>query len=444
MNNLDNKLLDFVYTSDVTPKIKVIGVGGGGGNAVNNMYRRGIHNVSFALCNTDRQALSKSEIPYRIQMGEGLGAGNKPERARTAAEESLLDIHEMLNDGTKMVFITAGMGGGTGTGAAPVIAREAKGMDILTVGIVTIPFVFEGQKKINQALDGVDELSKNVDALLVINNQRLSDIYPELSFFNAFEKADDTLTTAAKGIAEIITVDGYINLDFADVQTTLKDGGMAIMSTGMGSGVNRVTKAIEDALKSPLLKNSDFYSAQKVLFNLYFAKETDNCVTMEEMSEIDEFMSRCDGNVDVIWGASVDDSLGDDVKITLLATGFGVSDLPVASTFRQQKAKAAAEAGGIVSDEVNEDEEEKRRTEFILKTYGTDITTTQAKPYYIFNLEDLDNDALIEKVEQNPAYNRDKAFGRNLQAQFKSSKPDEPVNNNNANMPNQSSTVISF
>ena len=235
-NSQHGDLLDIDYIENCTPKIKVIGVGGGGGNAVNNMYKKGIFNVSFALCNTDAQALAKSEIPYKIQMGEGLGAGNKPQKARIAAENSLADIHDMLNDGSKMVFITAGMGGGTGTGAAPVIAREAKAMGILTVGIVTIPFVFEGQKKINQALDGVDELSKNVDALLVINNQRLADIYPELSFFNAFSKADDTLTIAAKCIAEIITVEGYINLDFADVQTTLKDGGMAIMSTGYGEG----------------------------------------------------------------------------------------------------------------------------------------------------------------------------------------------------------------
>ena len=226
-------ILDFGAPEKENSIIKVIGVGGGGGNAVNHMYREGIHDVTFVLCNTDNQALNDSPVPVHLQLGkEGLGAGNKPEKAREAAEESIEDIKAMLNDGTRMTFITAGMGGGTGTGAAPVIARVSKDMGILTVGIVTIPFRFEGAKKIDQALDGVEEMSKHVDALLVINNERLREIYPELSLTAAFGKADDTLSVAAKSIAEIITVHGLINLDFNDVKTVLKDGGVAIMSTG--------------------------------------------------------------------------------------------------------------------------------------------------------------------------------------------------------------------
>ena len=228
-------IIDFGPVTQNKSIIKVIGVGGGGGNAVNHMYREGVHDVSFVLCNTDAQALADSPVPIHLQLGkEGLGAGNRPERARNAAEESIEQIRDMLNDGTRMAFITAGMGGGTGTGAAPVIARESRALDILTVGIVTIPFKFEGARKINQALDGVEEMAKNVDALLVINNERLRSIYGELSMMEAFAKADDTLSVAAKSIAEIITVHGTINLDFNDVKTVLKDGGVAIMSTGYG------------------------------------------------------------------------------------------------------------------------------------------------------------------------------------------------------------------
>ena len=251
--------------------IKVVGVGGGGGNAINHMYREGIHDVTYVVCNTDKKALSDSPVPNHLQLGkDGLGAGNNPVVGRQRAEESIEDIKEMLNDGTRMVFITAGMGGGTGTGAAPVIAQCAKDAGILTVGIVTIPFKFEGNKKINQALDGVEEIAKHVDALLVINNERLREIYPELTVINAFAKADDTLSIAAKSIAEIITMHGTINLDFQDVTTVLKDGGVAIMSTGYGEGENRVTKAIDEALNSPLLNNNDIFNSRKVLLNINF------------------------------------------------------------------------------------------------------------------------------------------------------------------------------
>ncbi len=422
-------LLDFAYSTSNPSIIKVIGVGGGGGNAVNHMFTEGIHDVSFVLCNTDNQALKKSGIPRKIQLGrkltQGLGAGNRPAIARQAAEESIDEIHQMLDDGTKMVFITAGMGGGTGTGAAPVIAREAKDMDILTVGIVTVPFLFEGQKKINQALDGVEEMSKHVDALLVINNERLCSIYPDLTFFNAFAKADDTLTTAAKSIAEIITVQGHINLDFADVKTILKDGGVAIMSSGYGNGPQRVTKAIEDALNSPLLNNNDVFGAQKVLFNLYFDESAP--VTMEEIREIDEFMIKFDNEVEVIWGAALDNALGESVKMTLLATGFGISDLPgmpanIPPKGLQQK---------VPDTKPIPMTDEDSKLERLKQTYGKDavhgLKSNQARAsYYILNMDELDDDQLIEKIEQNPAYNRDKNFVRNLQTQQKHTQNDEP------------------
>ena len=310
--------------------IKVIGVGGGGGNAVNHMYRQGITDVSFVVCNTDNQALVKSPVPTKIQLGvdttEGLGAGGKPEVARKAAEESIDRIKELLQDNTKMVFITAGMGGGTGTGASPVVAKAAHDLGILTVGIVTIPFAFEGNMKIRQALEGVAALSEHVDAILVINNEKLKQIYPDLELSNAFAKADDVLTNAAKAIAEIITIEGYINIDFADVYSTMKDGNVAIMNTGYASGQHRITKAIEDALNSPLLNTNDVSGASKILLSLY-CSNTDQ-IRMEEVEEIHDFMSKVGENVEVIWSAGFDDELKDNVKITLIATGFDVSDIP--------------------------------------------------------------------------------------------------------------------
>mgnify|MGYP002724325490 FL=1 len=288
---MDNDLLDFQIDTHTNSIIKVIGVGGGGGNAVNHMFKEGIHDVSFALCNTDNQALMSSPVPVKLQLGRkttgGLGAGNKPEVAKVAAEESSDSITELLSDGTRMVFITAGMGGGTGTGAAPVVAKIAKDMGILTVGIVTIPFVFEGSRKVIQALKGVEEISSNVDALLVINNERLREIYHDLTMLNAFARADDTLAIAAKSIAEIITIHGHVNLDFADVETTLKDGGVAIMSRGMGRGSERVSDAIEDAINSPLLNNNDVFSAKKILINISCSEE--HPLMMEEMNALHDF-----------------------------------------------------------------------------------------------------------------------------------------------------------
>ena len=404
-----DEIVQFDFPTDSPKIIKVIGVGGCGGNAVNHMYREGIHDVTFVLCNTDNQALAESPVPVKLQLGrsitQGLGAGNRPERARDAAEESIDDIKEQLNDGTKMVFITAGMGGGTGTGAAPVIARIAKEMDILTVGIVTIPFIFEGEKKIIQALDGVERIAQHVDALLVINNERLREIYADLTFMNAFGKADDTLSIAAKSIAEIITMRGTVNLDFADVKTILKDGGVAIMSTGFGEGENRVTKAIDDALHSPLLNNNDIFNAKKVMLNVSFCPTSE--LMMEEMNEIHEFMSKFREGVEVIWGVAVDNSLDTKVKITVLATGFGVEDVPGMDTLHEARSQEEEER------QLQLEEEKEKNKERIRKAYGESAgigkkSLRSRRHIYIFNTEDLDNDDIIAMIEESPTYTRDK------------------------------------
>ena len=406
---MDDTLLNFNYPTDTPKIIKVIGVGGGGGNAVNHMYKEGIHDVTFVLCNTDNQALMRSDIPVKLSLGreitQGLGAGNKPERAKMAAEESKEDIRKMLSDGTKMVFITAGMGGGTGTGAAPVIARISKDMGILTVGIVTIPFRFEGKRKIDQALDGVEEIAKNVDALLVINNEKLRKIYSDLTVMNGFAKADDTLTVAAKSIAEIITLPGIINLDFADVNTTMKDGGVALMSNGYGQGEGRVLEAIEDALNSPLLSNNDVRNAKKILFNIYFSEDSE--LRMEEMNYVDKFMSEFNRDIEVIWGTAIDNTLGDKVKITILATGFTIDNIP------QIADKHHAEAVQMTEEEFRMEEErlanEQKERELRKQDYGDESErgydyTSQP---VVLSQDELDNDTLIDLLEKNPTYNRD-------------------------------------
>ena len=409
----NNTLLEFDYPTTVSSIIKVIGVGGGGGNAVKHMYHEGIHDVSFVLCNTDNQALLKSDVPIKLQLGKtitkGLGAGNKPWVAKEAAEESLNDVKNLLADGTEMVFVTAGMGGGTGTGAAPVIAQLAKEMDILTIGIVTIPFVFEGERKILQALYGVEEMSKNVDALLVINNQRLFDIHQNLPVWDAFAKADDTLTIAAKSIAEIITLPGYINLDFADVKTVLKNGGVAIMSSGIGSGNNRIAKAIENTLHSPLLNNNNVFDAQKILLNLSSSKRVP--LVVEEMTEIHNFMAKFKTrDIEVIWGAALDEDLGENVKITILATGFGVESVPGIDESHRIRIQELS---------LQQKEQERKDAKLIDKYYGREQVIKMGKKArpkpYIFSLEELDDDSIIDIVLNNPAYNRDSdVFKRNV------------------------------
>ncbi len=404
-NNNTPDIVDFGLPEKEHSIIKVIGVGGGGGNAVNHMYREGIHDVSFVLCNTDNQALNDSPVPVHLQLGkEGLGAGNKPERARQAAEESLEDIKNMLNDGTRMAFITAGMGGGTGTGAAPVIARVSKEMGILTVGIVTIPFRFEGDRKIDQALDGVEEMSKHVDALLIINNERLREIYPELTVLDAFGKADDTLSVAAKSIAEIITVHGLINLDFNDVKTVLKDGGVAIMSTGYGEGEGRVKKAIDDALNSPLLNDNDVFNSKKILLSISFCGQKDgkDSLMMEEMNDVNDFMAKF-GDFEIKWGLATDPELGKKVKVTILATGFGIEN--VDGMHSHLKRHTQEDANRIAEEEEKNAKKQDRREHY----YGTDGNNKKYKrrPHiYLFRSDDLDNDDVISAVESTPTYKR--------------------------------------
>ena len=306
--------------------IKVIGVGGGGCNAVNYMHRQGLKDVSFLVCNTDRQVLIKSSVPSKLQLGPGLGAGGDPETARQYAEESRDHIREALNDGTQMLFITAGMGGGTGTGASAVVAEVAQEMGILTVGIVTIPFAFEGKKKIEKAMTGVARLAKHVDALLIINNEKLKQIYPELNLLNAFSKSDDVVANAARAIAEIITVPGYINTDFADVRNTLRKGGVAIMNIGRASGERRIANAISDALNSPLVNTNDVHGAERILLQFYCS--TEHAIVMEEIDQINDFVQEVGDDIEVQWGASIDESLGEEVRVTVIATGYKVDGLP--------------------------------------------------------------------------------------------------------------------
>ena len=303
--------------------IKVVGVGGGGCNAVNNMYKEGVEGVTYAVCNTDSQSLSRSAVPVKIQLGEGLGAGGDPEKGRNEAENTLGSIQNLLADGTKMVFVTAGMGGGTGTGAAPVVAGVAKNMGLLTIGVVTIPFYFEKRRKIIKALKGVEEMRKNVDALLIVNNERLCDVYSDadIPLKDAFFRADNILMDAVKGISELITLpsDGGIKSDFRDVETTMRDGGGAIMAMGRASGDHRVERAILNALDSPLIYGNDIGKAKRILFNIYASDEFP--IFVRELQEIDDFFDQLDPNIEVIWGTATDDSLGEDAKVTILATG---------------------------------------------------------------------------------------------------------------------------
>ena len=317
-------ILDFGPVEDkMQGIIKVIGVGGGGCNAVRNMNDEHIPGVTFAVCNTDSKSLAPSPVPVKILLGEGLGAGGKPEVGRSEAEKNITDIEKLLSDGTKMVFITASMGGGTGTGSAPVVASVAKRMGMLTIGIVTIPFYFEKNQKIIRALKGVDEMRKNVDALLIINNERLCDVYADtpISVKESFARADNILKEAVIGISELITVNsnGGIDLDFRDVETTMRDGGGAIMAMGRASGEGRVERAIQNALNSPLLYGSDITKAKRILFNIYSSEETP--IMVPEMQEIDDFFDKLDPKIEVIWGISTDNSIGEDAKVTILATG---------------------------------------------------------------------------------------------------------------------------
>lgn len=322
--------MNFDLEPEKSSIIKVIGVGGGGSNAVNHMYRKGIKDVNFVVCNTDAQALNNSPVSVKIQLGdsltEGRGAGSKPDIGQQAALESMDVIKEVLLSNTNMAFITAGMGGGTGTGAAPVIAQAAKELGILTVGIVTIPFGFEGPERINHAIRGINELKFHVDSLLVINNEKLREVYGNLKISEAFEKADDVLATAAKGIAEIITVPGYINVDFADVQTVMTDSDVAIMGSARAGGEDRALKAIEAALTSPLLNNNEIAGARSVLLNITSGNIE---ITMDEISEITDYViNSASKDTSLIWGMGNDESLEDEISVTIVATGFKMKSIP--------------------------------------------------------------------------------------------------------------------
>ncbi len=429
--------------------IKALGVGGGGCNAVQRMYEQCIKNVSFAVLNTDLKALQKSKVPNKIQIGTGLGAGNKPEVARQYAEEAEERIREIFDDHTKMVFITAGMGGGTGTGAAPVVARIAREKGLLTIGIVTIPFLFEGEKKILKALKGAEEMNKYVDAMLIINNQRLYDIYSDLSWTNAFQKADDTLTTAARSISELInSEDPVINLDFNDVDTTLRNGGAAIISTGYGEGEQRVTKAIDEALRSPLLKNRDIMSSKNILFNIYFNPDAEEDFKMEETEELTSFISGIDSDVDVIWGMAKDPTLGNKIKITILAAGFDVS----IDTFKSHNEGSGAKKLTFGSNKKKAEEPERGNIDLLAEEYGMEavkkIKENRAKiGYIILQPSQMDDDAFIDAFEKSPTYNREKKVADEIKEIGKQSMPKDPLSSMHNRTPGANGnggTIISF
>lgn len=332
-------MAEFVNENKPGTAIKVVGVGGGGGNAVNHMFEEGIHDVDFIICNTDAQAMESSPIQTRVQLGESLtegrGAGNKPEVGKQAALENIEDVKSALSENTKMVFVTAGMGGGTGTGGAPVIAQTCKELGYLTVAIVTIPFRNEGRRRIKQACKGIKELSSYVDSLLVINNERIREMYGDFGISEAFSKADDILTTAAKGIAEIITVPGYINVDFADVETVMRKSGMAVMGTGIAEGENRALEAVEIALNSPLLNNNDIRGAKNILVNITSGV---NEVTMAEVGKITDYVQNKAGfDADLIWGNGLDAKLGEKLSVTVIATGLSANIISELSDAPEKK-----------------------------------------------------------------------------------------------------------
>lgn len=394
--------------------IKVIGVGGGGCNAVSHMYKKGVAHVSYALANTDRQQLNHSPVPTRLLLGpqttKGMGAGNVPEVARDAAEESVAEINKLFDDDTRMVFITAGMGGGTGTGASPVVARVARERGLLTVGIVTIPFMFEGEAKILKALKGADEIGKYVDALLIIHNEILAEEYGDLDLLNAFAKADDTLTNAASSIAELITSEGYMNLDFNDVSTTLTNGGAAIISTGYAEGEGRVRAAIQDALHSPLLRDRDVYTSKRILFNLYYNPKAENPVKMSEINDFKSFTKEIRG-LDVIYGVSFDETLGEKVKVSILAAGFR-SKLVKQGEYAPGELGELEVGGSSTDDDSRNTELSDNDLQRLVDAYGADKISKlrqhrDAQNFVILTPEQMDDDMVLELLENTPAFNRD-------------------------------------
>jgi cell division protein FtsZ len=338
---MTDDIMNFDLPVERSSIIKVIGIGGGGNNAVNHMFEKGIKDVNFVVCNTDHQALAKSPVPVKVQIGEsiteGRGAGSKPEVGRQAAIENIKDVMEAVSGNTKMVFVTTGMGGGTGTGAIPVIAKACRDSGLLTIAVVTIPFKSEGKIRIRYAIDGIAELKDQVDSLLVINNEKLREIYGDQSVSTAFAKADDVLTIAVKGIAEIITVAGYINVDFADVETVMKDSGVAIMGMGVATGESRALKAIENALSSPLLNSNDITGAKSILINIASGTGA-NELTMDELGEITDYMyETASEDALIIRGLSQDENLNESLSVTVIATGFPANS--IFTPYKHQKPK---------------------------------------------------------------------------------------------------------
>lgn len=407
--------------------IKVIGVGGGGSNAVNYMYNQNIPLIRFVVCNTDLQALNLSPVPNKLLLGpqitKGGGAGNVPEVGRQCAEASVEEIRQLFTDETEMVFITAGMGGGTGTGAAPVVAREAKAAGMLTIGIVTVPFMFEGKKKIFKALAGAEEMKKYVDALLIINNENIIELYKDFNFFNAFSKADDTLANAARSISEIISEPCYVNVDFQDVKTTLKDSGSAIIATAVGEGENRITDAIQKALHSPLLKLHDINTSKRLLFKFICSKDSENPIRAEEIAEITNFTSRLPASIDVKWGIGDDPSLGDKVKITVLASGFDVTI--------SEKGDEVIMLKPTFDDEPKQaknNSQEKKAEEQMAQVYGLEKLKEQERDaarmkYVVLTPEQFDDHEVIALLERTPTWNRPAHFNEDLRKLSEAPQP---------------------
>jgi cell division protein FtsZ len=405
-NIMSEELINFELPVNKSREIKVIGIGGGGSNAVNNMFKQGIRDVDFIICNTDAQALASSPVPVRIQLGESLtegrGAGNKPEIGRQAAIENLQDVIEVLEGNTKMVFLTAGMGGGTGTGAAPVIAKATKELGILTVAIVTIPFRFEGQQRINQAIEGINQLKEHVDSLLVINNEKLREIYGDLKLSEAFAKADDILSMAARGIAEIITVPGYINVDFADVETVMKDSGVAILGSGAATGEGRAIHAIEAALNSPLLNNNDITGADNILLNITSGEDE---ISMDEVGEITDYINHsASRNATIIWGTGVDKSLGEQISVTIIATGFETNSIPELYIRKKKsdKIKLPEKSEPDKEDLFTLTEKETGDTAYksnVQKTFEFDISGDEKEQFILYDRDESPQEIAMKQKE---------------------------------------------
>lgn len=429
MSEKESSLIDLKLNGTAAPNIivKAIGVGGGGGNAVAQMYADGIEGVEFLVCNSDKKAIDDSPVPNKLPIGT-LGCGGDPAKGKERAEEHIEEIDKALSDGTRMAFITAGMGGGTGTGASPVIAREAKKLGILTVGVVTLPFLFEQQRQIDKALDGLDVLAREVDSLLIINNQRVLDIYPSLSVIDGFKKADETLTNAVSSIVNIIGMRGKMNLDFEDVYSVLHGGGVSVISSATASGESRVTQAIEKAIYSPLLNNRDVYRSQKIAVSIAFNPAAESTLMMEEFNEIHNFMRKFGPDVWTKWGLREDSSLGDKVEIIILASGFGLyADKP-----EEEETTLSAE-------------DENRRKQQISGFYpemasGHRPLGRRKRPStYIFSQEDLDNEKISDIVDSTPTYKRTEFQMRKI---FAISKP--KVEEKKEETQTETSTVISF